>query len=130
MPIRVAGEVKGFDPVAVAGARRRAAWTATSLLALAAAQAAADDASLVVDDPTRAGVLFGTAIGGFHTMMEQHEHPARPRLGAGRALVPAAVPARRRERRDRHAARSARPQPRADLGLLDGGARGHGRPPS
>jgi 3-oxoacyl-[acyl-carrier-protein] synthase II len=43
------------------------------LLALAAAQQASDDASLVVDDPTRAGVLFGTAIGGFHTMMEQHD---------------------------------------------------------
>jgi 3-oxoacyl-(acyl-carrier-protein) synthase len=43
------------------------------LLALAAAKAAADDAALVVDDPSRFGVLFGTAIGGFHTMMEQHE---------------------------------------------------------
>ena len=53
-------------------------------------------------------------------------HPARPRLGAGRALVPAAVPAGRRERRDRHPARPARPQPRAHLGLLDGRARGHG----
>ena len=36
-------------------------------------RAAADDAALVVEDPTRCGVLFGTAIGGFHTMMEQHE---------------------------------------------------------
>jgi 3-oxoacyl-[acyl-carrier-protein] synthase II len=72
MPIRVAGEVKGFDPVAVAGAKEARRMDRNVLLALAAAQQASD-ASLVVDDPTRAGVLFGTAIGGFHTMMEQHD---------------------------------------------------------
>jgi 3-oxoacyl-[acyl-carrier-protein] synthase II len=73
MPIRVAGEVKGFDPVAVAGAKEARRMDRNVLLALAAAQAAAEDAALVVDDPSRFGVLFGTAIGGFHTMMEQHE---------------------------------------------------------
>src|SRR3954470_16926304 len=73
MPIRVAGEVKGFDPVAVAGAKEARRMDRNVLLALAAAQQAAEDAALVVDDPTRFGVLFGTAIGGFHTMMEQHE---------------------------------------------------------
>ncbi|MDX6627929.1 MAG: 3-oxoacyl-[acyl-carrier-protein] synthase [Gaiellales bacterium] len=73
MPIRVAGEVKGFDPVAVAGAKEARRMDRNVLLALAAAQQAADDAALAVDDPSRAGVLFGTAIGGFHTMMEQHD---------------------------------------------------------
>jgi 3-oxoacyl-[acyl-carrier-protein] synthase II len=73
MPVRVAGEVKGFDPVAVAGAKEARRMDRNVLLALAAAKAAADDADLVVDDPSRFGVLFGTAIGGFHTMMEQHE---------------------------------------------------------
>jgi 3-oxoacyl-[acyl-carrier-protein] synthase II len=73
MPIRVAGEVKGFDPVAVAGAKEARRMDRNVLLALAAAKGAADDAGLVVDDPSRCGVLFGTAIGGFHTMMEQHE---------------------------------------------------------
>ncbi len=73
MPVRVAGEVKGFDPVAVAGAKEARRMDRNVLLALAAAKAAADDATLVVDDPSRFGVLFGTAIGGFHTMMEQHE---------------------------------------------------------
>ena len=73
MPIRVAGEVKGFDPVAVAGAKEARRMDRNVLLALAAAKAAAEDAVLVVDDPSRFGVLFGTAIGGFHTMMEQHE---------------------------------------------------------
>jgi 3-oxoacyl-[acyl-carrier-protein] synthase II len=73
MPIRVAGEVKGFDPVAVAGAKEARRMDRNVLLALSAAQQAADDAELKVEDPTRAGVLFGTAIGGFHTMMEQHE---------------------------------------------------------
>ncbi|MDX6597413.1 MAG: 3-oxoacyl-[acyl-carrier-protein] synthase [Gaiellales bacterium] len=73
MPVRVAGEVKGFDPVAVAGAKEARRMDRNVLLALAAAKAAAEDAALVVDDPSRFGVLFGTAIGGFHTMMEQHE---------------------------------------------------------
>jgi 3-oxoacyl-[acyl-carrier-protein] synthase II len=73
MPIRVAGEVKGFDPVAVAGAKEARRMDRNVLLALAAARQAAEDAALVIDDPTRAGVLFGTAIGGFHTMMEQHD---------------------------------------------------------
>jgi 3-oxoacyl-[acyl-carrier-protein] synthase II len=73
MPVRVAGEVKGFDPVAVAGAKEARRMDRNVLLALAASKAAADDATLVVDDPSRFGVLFGTAIGGFHTMMEQHD---------------------------------------------------------
>ena len=73
MPIQVAGEVKGFDPVAVAGAKEARRMDRNVLLALAASKQAAADAALVLDDPTRAGVLFGTAIGGFHTMMEQHD---------------------------------------------------------
>jgi 3-oxoacyl-[acyl-carrier-protein] synthase II len=73
MPIQVAGEVKGFDPVSVAGAKEARRMDRNVLLAIAAAQQASDDANLTVDDPTRAGVLFGTAIGGFHTMMEQHD---------------------------------------------------------
>src|ERR1700716_3159951 len=73
MPIRVAGEVKGFDPVAVAGAKEARRMDRNVLLALAAAKQAADDAALVGAAPTRHGVLYGTAIGGFHTMMEQHE---------------------------------------------------------
>ena len=73
MPVRVAGEVKGFDPVAVAGPKEARRMDRNVLLALAASRQAADDAALTVDDPSRAGVLFGTAIGGFHTMMEQHE---------------------------------------------------------
>src|SRR3982075_3527544 len=69
MPIRVAGEVKGFDPVAVAGAKEARRMDRNVLLALAAAKAAADDAALVVDDPTRFGVLLGTAIGGVPPIM-------------------------------------------------------------
>ena len=46
MPIRVAGEVKGFDPVAVAGAKEARRMDRNVLLALAAAQQAADDAAL------------------------------------------------------------------------------------
>ena len=48
MPVRVAGEVKGFDPVAVAGAKEARRMDRNVLLALAAAKEAAEDAALVV----------------------------------------------------------------------------------
>ena len=74
MPVRVAGEVKGFDPVAVVG-RQGGAAHGPQRPARARGRAAGGRGRRrsSVDDPTRFGVLFGTAIGGFHTMMEQHE---------------------------------------------------------
>src|ERR1700716_2598341 len=59
MPIRGAG----------AGAKEARRMDRNVLLALAAAKQAADDAALVVDDPTRHGVLYGTAIGGVPPIM-------------------------------------------------------------
>ena len=70
----MAGEVKGFDPVAVAGAKEARRMDRNVLLALAAAQQAADDAAPDGRGPdARTACSFGTAIGGFHTMMEQHD---------------------------------------------------------
>jgi 3-oxoacyl-[acyl-carrier-protein] synthase II len=71
-PIRVAGEVRGFDPAGLVNARDARRLDRNVLLALAAAREAADDAGLVVEDPRRVGVLVGSAIGGFNYILEQH----------------------------------------------------------
>jgi beta-ketoacyl-acyl-carrier-protein synthase II len=71
-PIRVAGEVTGFDPDGLMPAKEARRTDRNVLLALAAAREAADDAGLKVEDPTRVGVIVGTAIGGFDLILEQH----------------------------------------------------------
>jgi beta-ketoacyl-acyl-carrier-protein synthase II len=73
-PVRIAAEVKGFDPTSVASPREVRKLDRNVLLALAAAREAVDDAGLgEVYDPARVGILFGTAIGGFLGIMEQSE---------------------------------------------------------
>jgi 3-oxoacyl-[acyl-carrier-protein] synthase II len=73
-PVRIAAEVKGFDPTAVASPKEARKLDRNVLLALGAAREAALDARLDgVYDPSRVGVLFGTAIGGFIGIMEQAE---------------------------------------------------------
>ncbi len=73
-PVRVAAEVNGFDPAAVASPKEARKLDRNVLLALGAAREAVADASLDgVYDPSRVGILFGTAIGGFIGIMEQAE---------------------------------------------------------
>ena len=73
-PVRVAAEVKDFDPAAVASPKDARRLERNVLLALGAAREAVADASLDgVYDPGRVGILFGTAIGGFIGIMEQAE---------------------------------------------------------
>jgi 3-oxoacyl-[acyl-carrier-protein] synthase II len=73
-PVRVAAEVKDFDPSGVASSKEVRKLERNVLLALAAAREAVDDASLDgVYEPERVGILFGTAIGGFLGIMEQHD---------------------------------------------------------
>lgn len=73
-PVRVAAEVKGFDPAAVASPKEARKLDRNVLLALGAAREAVVDASLDgVYDASRVGILFGTAIGGFIGIMEQAE---------------------------------------------------------
>src|SRR4249920_1969205 len=60
-PVRVAAEVKDFDPVAVASAKDARRLDRNVLLALGAAQEAVADAKLEgVYSPDRVGILFGT----------------------------------------------------------------------
>jgi 3-oxoacyl-[acyl-carrier-protein] synthase II len=73
-PVRVAAEVKGFDPATVASPKEARKLDRNVLLALGAAREAVADAGLDgAYDPSRVGVLFGTAIGGFIGIMEQAE---------------------------------------------------------
>ena len=72
-PVRVAAEVKDFDPTAVASPKEVRKLDRYVLLSLAAAAEAMEDAGLRDFDPTRVGIVFGSAIGGFLGIMEQHE---------------------------------------------------------
>jgi 3-oxoacyl-[acyl-carrier-protein] synthase II len=73
LPIRIAGEVKDFDPTAVASAKDARKLERNVLFALSAAREALDDAELGEFDPTRVGILFGSAIGGVTGIFEQAE---------------------------------------------------------
>jgi 3-oxoacyl-[acyl-carrier-protein] synthase II len=72
-PVRIAAEVKDFDPATVVSPKEARKLDRNVLLAVAAGKEAMEDAGLNGFDPARAGVVFGTAIGGFLGMMEQHD---------------------------------------------------------
>ncbi len=73
-PVRVAAEVKDFDPSGVASSKEVRKLERNVLLALAAGREAVGDAGLDdVYESERVGILFGTAIGGFLGIMEQHD---------------------------------------------------------
>ena len=69
-PCRVAGELKGFDPVQFMGAKEARRMARFSQLAVAAALMAVEDASLDMskEDCLRAGVVLGNGNGGFPEM--------------------------------------------------------------
>jgi len=72
-PVRIAAEVKDFDPTGIATPREVRKLDRNVLLALGAAREAVADAGLNGFDPARVGVVFGSAIGGFIGIMEQSE---------------------------------------------------------
>jgi 3-oxoacyl-[acyl-carrier-protein] synthase II len=73
-PVRIAAEVKDFDPAQVAAPKDARRLDRNVLLSLGAAREAVADARLDgVYPPDRVGILFGTAIGGFLGIMEQAE---------------------------------------------------------
>jgi 3-oxoacyl-[acyl-carrier-protein] synthase II len=73
LPVRVAAEVKDFDPSAVASPKEVRKLERNVLLALAAGREAMHDAGLNGFDPVRVGIVFGTAIGGVVGILEQEE---------------------------------------------------------
>jgi len=73
-PVRIAAEVKDFDPSTVASHKEARKLDRYVLLSLGAAREAVVDAKLEgAYDPGRVGILFGSAIGGFLGVMEQAE---------------------------------------------------------
>src|SRR6059058_3297957 len=73
LPVRVAAEVKDFDPADVASPKEVRKLERNVLLSLGAAREAMGDAGLNGFDPMRVGVVFGTAIGGVSGILEQEE---------------------------------------------------------
>jgi 3-oxoacyl-[acyl-carrier-protein] synthase II len=73
LPVRIAGEVKDFDPSGVVSAKDARKLERNVLLGVAAGREALDDAGLNGFDPARVGVVFGSAIGGVPGLLEQAE---------------------------------------------------------
>ncbi|HEX9331168.1 MAG TPA: beta-ketoacyl-ACP synthase II [Anaerolineales bacterium] len=72
---RFAAEVKGFDPVALFGAREARKMDRFTQFATAVALEALEQADLKIDESNRdrIGVLIGSGIGGIGTLLEQVE---------------------------------------------------------
>ncbi|MGQ9716144.1 MAG: beta-ketoacyl-ACP synthase II [Anaerolineae bacterium] len=83
LDVRIAAEVKDFDPVALFGAKEARRHDRFALFALEAARQAIADADLPLDRENREaiGVLIGTGIGGALTFLENYDvlHRAGPR---------------------------------------------------
>src|SRR5881397_693408 len=73
LPVKVAAEVKDFDPSQVASPKDVRKLERNVLLSLGAAREAMGDAGLNGFDPMRVGIVFGTAIGGINGILEQEE---------------------------------------------------------
>ena len=71
LPVRVAAEVKGFDPSEVVSAKEARKLERNVLLGVAAGREALTDAGMNGFDPARVGVIFGSAIGGVPGIIEQ-----------------------------------------------------------
>src|SRR6059058_2290928 len=70
-PVRIAAEVKDFDPGRVVPAKEARRLERNVLLAVASAKEAVEDAGLDGFDPTRVGIVLGSAIGGVVGLLEQ-----------------------------------------------------------
>jgi 3-oxoacyl-[acyl-carrier-protein] synthase II len=71
LPVRVAGEVKGFDPTQVVSPKEARKLERNVLLGVGAGREALADAKLNGFDPSRVGIVFGSAIGGVPGILEQ-----------------------------------------------------------
>ena len=73
LPVRIAAEVKGFDPSQVVSTKDARKLERNVLLGVAAGREALADAGLNGFDPARVGIVFGSAIGGVPGIVEQAE---------------------------------------------------------
>jgi 3-oxoacyl-[acyl-carrier-protein] synthase II len=72
-PVRVAAEVKDFDATGVVPPKEARRLERNVLFAVAAAQEAVGDAGLNGFDPTRTGIVLGSAIGGAVGLLDQSD---------------------------------------------------------
>jgi 3-oxoacyl-[acyl-carrier-protein] synthase II len=74
-PTRIAGELKGFDPLKYVDKKDDRKYDPFLKYAVACAAMAVEDAALKTDsvDPTRFGVLVGSGIGGLETLLGNYE---------------------------------------------------------
>src|SRR5512145_974138 len=74
-PVRIAGEVKDYDPTGAAAPKEVRKLDRNVLFALTAAKEALADANMNGHryEPERMGVIVGNCIGGFNELMRQHD---------------------------------------------------------
>jgi 3-oxoacyl-[acyl-carrier-protein] synthase II len=74
-PTRIAGELKGFDPLKYLDKKDDRKYDPFLKYAVACAAMAVEDAALKTDsvDPTRFGILVGSGIGGLETLLGNYE---------------------------------------------------------
>src|SRR5579862_6994529 len=73
LPIRIAAEVKDFEPTDLISPKEARKLERNVLFAVTAAEEALRDSGLRDFDPNRAGVVMGSAIGGIPGLMEQSD---------------------------------------------------------
>lgn len=91
-PVRIAGEVKGFDPLQFVAKKDVKKMDIFIQYAIAAADFAVTDAKLEIDPETapRVGVFIASGIGGFSTIEREHKALLE---GGPRRLSPFFIPA-------------------------------------
>ena len=72
-PVKIAAEVKDFDPALAVTPKRARNLDRAVLFALAAAKEAMADAGVNGYKPERTGVVLGSCVGGFNQLMQQHD---------------------------------------------------------
>jgi 3-oxoacyl-[acyl-carrier-protein] synthase II len=73
LSVKIAAEVKGFDPTSAVSAKEARKFDRNVIFAVASSKEAVADAGLNGFDPNRVGIVFGSAIGGLIGIMEQAE---------------------------------------------------------
>ena len=88
-PVRIAAEVKGFDPETVAPAKEVRRMDRNVLLAVAAAKEAWANSGIEEFEKRRVGILVGSAIGGITSIIEYHDMQGgnSPRSGQMQKIV-------------------------------------------
>ncbi|MBP1688545.1 MAG: 3-oxoacyl-ACP synthase [Deltaproteobacteria bacterium] len=91
LPVRIAGEVRDFDPLRYVDKRDVKKMDLFTHFAVAAAQMAVDDARFTIDSDLapRVGVVVGVGLGGIRTLIEAHQSFLE---GGARKLSPFMIP--------------------------------------